>query len=362
MTTISQLSFFVLVALGAFALFFQFVKGRFPKHLAIVLDLLFILALCLMSYRVWPGLGSDLERYFQIMDMTRGTSFREVLLYGHYRTTVITNIFMWFISQTRNNHLLPLLSTIIITGNIFYLIHLEGKRTTLLQSAKFSYLIVVFSVVTLMAITTCVRHAWMISLFAIAVYRDFMLNKKDFITVGLYIAACMVHTAALGLILVRFLALLKGNSKLWILLWILLSPFLQYFAESGGLLGEAVGKFFAYQEFGAEGLDIRWRIVRLGTLITLAIMCYMQRNSSPDKKYTNFYWTLVLFTIGAISVPILHFRMVDAAAITSLPIINNFYKTQSKENVLIFKLLLTILCLGQFAYHGVFIKTSVSFI
>lgn len=362
MTTIAKLSFLLLVSFGAFALFFQFVKGKFPKHITFVLDLLFILALCFMSYRVWPGLGSDLERYFQIMDITRGTSFHEALLYGFYRTTVITNIFMWFVARIGDNHLLPLLSTIIVIGNIFYLIYLEQKRTTLLQSAKFSYLLIVFSVVTLMAITTGIRHAWMISLYAIAVYRDFMLNKKDFTTVILYIAACMIHTSALVFILVRFLALLKGNSRLLILLWILLAPFLQHFAESGGLVGEAVGKFFAYQEFGAEGLDIRWRIARFGMLITLAAMCYMQRKSPAEKEYTNFYWTLILFTFGAVSVPVLHFRLIDAVSITSLPIINNFYKTQTPQTVFIFKIVLTILCLGLFAYHGVFIKTSVSFV
>ena len=362
MATISHLAFYMVLLFGMYALAFQFSNFRPSKGLEYLLNALFISALAITAYSMWLGPGADLARYYIMLDDMRVMTLPEALIYGHYKNTIIANVFMWSISQTGNNQLLPFLSTLIITGNIFYLISLEQNRTQMSHATKLNYLVLLFAVVTLATITTCVRHAWMMSVFAIAAYRDLVLHKRNFVTILLYAAAPCIHTSGLMLILVRLYSLLKGKWKLIIIFWIFLIPYLQQFVGLDNIFGEASKKLFAYQQYGTEGLDIRWRLARMGFLCIMTFICYRMRKTTNNRLYHNFYASLLLFTWGSISVAQVMYRLTDCAAFMSLPLLNDFVQTQAKQEIFIIKAWLTFICLGLFAYHGVFLKTSINFI
>ena len=219
-----------------------------------------------------------------------------------------------------------------------------------------------FAVVTLAAITTGIRHSWMMSVFAIAVYRDLILQKKGILTFLLYGSTCFLHSSGIVLILVRLFSLMKGKMKWLIVFWIILAPYFQRFIDMENVLGTAASKFFVYQGIYMKGLDIRWQLARLGFVMAITGITYMLRRKTTNKGYYNFYVSLLLFTWGSITIPHLFFRLTDVVAFVSLPILNDFYTTTSKQNAFIVKVILTLICLCLFAYHGVFLRTYMSFI
>lgn len=362
MATLSHFCFYLVVLFAGYALLFQFSNIRLSKGLEKLLNVGFIGALVVLAYGLWFGPGADLSRYYMILEDLRPLKLNDALVYGYYKTTVITNVWMWLIAKTGNKQLLPCLTTLLIMGNLFYLISLEQKRVWTSHATKLHYLIILFAVVTLASITTCIRHAWMMSVFAIAVYRDLILGKRDPLTFLLYAATCLIHSSGIMLILVRLVSLLKGNMKFLIVFWLLLAPYLQRFIELENVLGTAASKFFVYHDMYMQGLDWRWQLARLGFVFVISAITYSLRRTTRNKEYYNFYVSLLFFTWGAVFIPHIFYRLADTLAFVSLPILNDFYKNTSKQNMLIVKMLLTFICLCLFAYHGVFLKTYMSFI
>ena len=362
MSILSHFCFYLVVLFGCYAMLFQFSRIRFGRYLQWLVNGLFIAAVVIMAYGLWFGNGADLSRYYMMLDDLRPLRLHEAFMYGYYKTTILANIWMWLIAQTGNKQLLPCLTTLFIMCNLFYLISLEQKRVWTPHATKLHYLIILFAVVTLAGITTGIRHAWMMSVFAIAVYRDLILHKKGILTFLLYGSTCFLHSSGIMLILIRLFSLMKGKMKCLIVFWIILAPYLQQFIDMENVLGTAASKFFVYQDMYMKGLDIRWQLARLGFVVAITGITYMLRRTTTNKGYYNFYVSLLLFTWGSVTIPHLFLRLTDVLAFVSLPIINDFYKTTSKQNAFMVKVILTLICLCLFAYHGVFLRTYMSFI
>lgn len=362
MAFISELAFYftMIFAFGTFAgiLFNVHWNNRSKKLLYVV----FGITLVIMAYSIWPGNDSDLSRYFSILNRLKNMSFTEALKFGYYSSTPITNIFMWLISKTGNNKLLPCVSTGIIVINTYLLIDTEKKRSKGIECNDELYLILVYSVATLLAITTGVRQNWMVTVYSLAIYREFIKEKKDIWTVLLYVAACMIHISAIMLVTVRFCAFVKGNKKAIFLLWIAFAPLLERLTLVHGILGEVASKFFGYRTIGNEGLDIRYLVARTGILIILAMMWWKVKYISRDDGYMNFYGTLLIISFGSISVAHLFSRMINAVVYTSLPLLNEFYECSNLREKVCSKVALIFLSIGLLTYHYVLIRNNVSFI
>lgn len=362
MAFVSELAFYftIIFAGGAFAgiLFDMHWNTRSQKALYAV----FGITLMIMAYSIWPGNGSDLSRYFNILNRLKYMSFAEALKYGYYSSTPIANIFMWLISKTGNNKLLPCISTGIIVINTYVLIDTEKKHNKEIECNGELYLILIYSVATLLAITTGVRQNWMVTVYSLAVYREFIKGKRDIWTVLLYVAACMIHTSAIMLVTVRICAFVKGKTKAIFFLWIALAPLLERLTSVQGILGEAVSKFYGYQSIGNEGLDMRYLVARTGILIILSMMWWKVKDISNNDGYINFYGTLLIISFGSISVAHLFSRMANVVVYTSLPLLNEFYECSNLKERVGSKAALIFLSIGLLLYHYVLIKNSVVFI
>ena len=362
MAFISELAFY-LVIIFAFGTFMGLVINvEWTDRSKKILYLMLGIALMAMAYSIWPGKGSDLSRYFNILSHLCSMSFKEALKSGYYNSTPITNIFMWLISKTGNNKLLPCISTGIIVFNIYLLIRVEERSTEKYIYNDSLYLFLIFSVATLLAITTGVRQNWMVTVYALAVYREYIKGKKDVCTILLYVASCMIHTSAIMLVFVRLCSFVRGRKKFIFFAWIVIAPLFERLSNVQGVLGEAVSKFYGYQAIGSEGLDIRYLIARMGILVVLAIMWWKVKDISDREEYINFYGTLLIISFGSVSVAHLFSRMANVAVYTSLPLLDDFYESASPRDAFWSKVCLLFLSVGLFIYHYVLIKNSVRFI
>ena len=307
----------------------------------------------LIAYSSWLGAGSDISRYYQILNGMRGKSLSWVMENGVYKETVITNVYLWLIAQTGNNQLLPALSTGIILFNILYFIRMESKRDTLELSTQFTYLIVYFGIASFSAIMTGVRQDMMLSVLAIAMHRDLLQKKRGVGTILLYVAACFIHNSALLLIIVRLASLAKGWTRYLFLAWGFLIPYAENYTELEGIFGEAAQKLDKYQ--GVADLDIRNILIRVVIMAMFFIILLILKKDDKQNRYYSFMQTLIIFCVGAMSVQHVYVRLLSAIGVYSLPLLADF-RRRVKDNIwLLFLLVLMVLCLGMYAYQYVVI-------
>lgn len=361
MLLMSELALYMIIIIGAITFLGQFFNVKLTKASKTILTIIFVLLMGLMAYNVNLGEGADLTRYFEILKSMHFMSFGEALEYGYYKDNIITNIFFWSISKSGNNKLLLLLSTIIILMNLFYSIKIIDRKISCSDGVKGTYILLVFALATLMGITTGVRYHWMVIVYTIAIYRDYILNKRNLITLMLYVSTVMIHTSGVLLIIIRLAALVKGKYQLFLLPFVLIFNELNTVNIQNGLLGSAIFKFYAYQEIGTEGLDVRYIICRLLILILLTVIWRIMYKKTKFNAYMSFYGTLLLFAYAFIPVEHIHFRLVDAVGYCSLPVVNEFNLFEPKNRYFLFKISILSLCFCLYIYQGVFMLNYVSF-
>ena len=337
----------------------QFMNIKCSKATEQIIDLALVVLVFITAYTVNVIQAADLNRYYQILNQMSYMGFGDAAKYGYYNDTIITNYFFWIIAKIGNQHLLPGISSIFVMFNLHYLMKITKESMKLRYNVKISFVLLVFSIATLLAITTGVRQNWMVSVYAIAIYREFILKKRDALTISLYIMSCMIHTSGILLVVIRLLSFLKGKYKLLLFLCPLFIPFLEGVATKQGLLGNAATKFFEYQSIGDEGLDVRVLLTKVSIMLVLSFMYAKIHNKSTYKEYMNYYLTLILMTMGFLSIEHIFSRLINAVAYLSLPLLTEFYTYQGVKEKFCCRLILAFLCCCLIIYHIVAIINQI---
>ena len=354
MILLAKISTGILACMFVACMLLQFVRVRAGKLSGFLVGSVFVICMVLIAYSSWLGTGSDISRYYVMLDGLEGKSFAWAMKNGTYKNTILTNVLFWLIAQTGNNHLLPAVSTLLILINIIYFIRLETKRDTLEPSTQMTYVILYLAVASFAAVMTGVRQDWMISVFAIALHRDVVQKKRGIITILLYAAACMIHSSALMLIAVRLASLVRGWFRFIFLGWSLLIPYAERFTKLEGLFGEAAEKLNQYQII--EGLDIRYTVARTVVLVLLLIALYILKKKDKANRYYAFMEMLMIFAVSAVGVQHVYARLLTAAGVLSLPLLSDFKKRVSASVWSLFLGALMFICVGLFAYQFTLIR------
>ena len=341
--------FLLIICLMLIGQFFEF---RIKKNTYSLLAILFTLVIAFMAYSSYYGNGGDIKRYYDIMRGMEGKSFAWAHENGFYKNTILTNFLFWAIAQTGNYQLLPMFASSFTTIASFYIISREQRITNVSSCAICVYFLQIFAVATLAAILSGVRQTMAVSLFAVAVYRDFIEKKKNILTIICYLLTCTLHVATLFFLLIRLCAFVKGKMKWIFLLWGLLIPLLEKYSESEGLFGEAIDKLFLYQDI--ETLDIRFILARLAILCLLYYMIIKLKQKNHNDRYLNFLEVFIVFSFGSIFVQHLFSRQMTALVHISFPLLVRYYNACSKNRWEMVQAINTFLCLGLFAYQVVF--------
>lgn len=188
-----------------------------PEHWRKYLWML-VLMMMTLGYAYIPINNSDLVRYFSILDRFKGHSFSQsfhVYEDGMY----VKNMLFWAISQTGLYGLLPAATVGVVYGVSSYITCCTAEKYGKEELIP-AILLLQFLLLPFYSITNNIRNVMAFALVALAVYRDIELKKKNVLTVILYIVPCMIHVAAVSLILLRFVVIIAKKHKYIVLAFV----------------------------------------------------------------------------------------------------------------------------------------------
>lgn len=165
-----------------------------------------------LAYWVKPRFEMDLTRYFEQVDNLRGVNwefFVQTILFEDF--LFIKNLLFYAISRTESNNLLP---TIVIWISYFIMIYILTDYAKKKNVSKVELLFALFfllSVMPFISLVSNVRNILAFSLITLAVYREFIQQKKGLVTYILYISPLFIHISSLALIALKLLA--QSHSK-----------------------------------------------------------------------------------------------------------------------------------------------------
>ena len=122
-------------------------------------------------------------------------------------------ILFYAVSKTDNFSLLPVISAIIVYGNLFYILNLEIKKHKIEGFRKSS--IILFSVICMNFIATIsgIRNYVGLAIFAAATYYDFNTKLNKIFIWILYFVSLFFHESLVALLLIRIIFILFNKKK-----------------------------------------------------------------------------------------------------------------------------------------------------
>ena len=199
MITAMLLTAFLITPFGLFFLLLLiFRKPSLHRRYVYFIGLMFgMIGYCTKPLRV-----IDISRYHEQLDAIRNLPVSSAANWMD-DGLIIKNIFFWTVAQMHDNQLLQFFSLFIIYSICAYLLSDSLKDS---KAELFSRLFVLeILLVPFYNVFSNVRNVTAFALLALAVYRDLYRNKKDFVTLILYIVPCYVHMAGLVIIAIRVL-------------------------------------------------------------------------------------------------------------------------------------------------------------
>jgi hypothetical protein len=176
----------------------------------------FLLAGVFTSFAYWviPRGEMDLTRYFEqvaFFGNMSWTSFVNTVLTGDY--LFIQNILFYFIGKTGNYHLLPAIVIFISYFIMFYMLTDYANRMEARSSEILFALLFLICVMPFISLVSNVRNILAFSIISFAIYREFIQNKKNILTVLCYIIPLFIHISSLSLIVIKIIAQKSSKVK-----------------------------------------------------------------------------------------------------------------------------------------------------
>lgn len=192
----------LLAFLSLVVLFIAFLISRnyISAKAAIVI---YVVSIFVTALLYTPGYGSDLGRYFIILDSMRGIPINKCNYYGVGTNLFTINFIFWVIANIGFYKLLPALVVSTVFGIGAYITidcSIQRKQTKYMGF----FLLLQFMQLPFFGIMDNVRNVWAFSLVILAVYRDTIQDKKNLCTLLLYILPCFMHDGVYLLVLFRF--------------------------------------------------------------------------------------------------------------------------------------------------------------
>ena len=200
MASILLLMSFLINPLGALMLFLLiFGKPSLHQKYVFFIGLLF----GIIGYCMTPTREIDISRYWLQLDYIRDSAFSNAFNWNG-DGLFIKNIFFWVISKANDNHLLPFFSMLIVYSSAGYIISksVEGKENS------FGLLLILeLLLLPIYNIFSNVRNATSFAILSIAVFRDIYQNKRNCVTIMMYVIPCFIHMTGFVVVVFRLLTL-----------------------------------------------------------------------------------------------------------------------------------------------------------
>lgn len=155
-------------------------------------------------YAPQPGSG-DLVRYYERIDVYYQYSLIGAIKKFPYRE-IGENSITWIASRLNMPGILPCIAASTVYGGSAYISCDYAEKKGRSDIIKW-ILLVQLLIIPFNSVVNNIFNVTAFSLVLLAIYRDLIKNKKNIITIFLYLIACFIHQSALILIITRFLAI-----------------------------------------------------------------------------------------------------------------------------------------------------------
>lgn len=183
-------------------------------------------AMAIFAYCYEPTVDSDLVRYFAYAKTLENNSFLDAInakLYG-VGNLYVFNFFCWIFTKVGDIRLLPAVSTFCVYYIGMYVTCDFGKDNNIERNKISSYIVTILLMVSFYSVVNNVRNIWAFSIVGLAIYRDCYKNKRNLLTIALYVLPVFMHTSAVVIILLRLVIIISGKLRVFISAAIVLVP------------------------------------------------------------------------------------------------------------------------------------------
>ena len=266
-------------------------NSKGSKIIKITLNISIVL-LCLMAFFYIPAQTADLYRWR--LNTSNWPSMSLSVFYDQYFTTSNTPVgfFMIYICQkTGIKGMLPLVCTLIYHVNIFHIIKLVLKKGDYSNKTIATSFLFVMCTGRFLEVISGVRCLVAFSIIARIICDEIIDNKSIIKSFVWYFLACLIHTAAIPLVAVRFFVLVfEKKTKLWIkLMNICFVIFAIYISLVYGdlYINDAVDRANGYIANDVYSYGWEYLIVGLQLIIILRVL-YLYYLKYKDDSYLKY--------------------------------------------------------------------------
>lgn len=179
--------------------------------------LLYLVALCIFAFNYKPYVTADLYRLRQYITYWTELPFSRLVSYALQHSAPAWVFYSYFINKLGNINWLQTVTCFWCFGNVFYIISHEIQRNDLIKKQRSLLLFYIMAVGAFYLQTISgIRSMLGISIVAYCFYRETIENKSILVHLPLYLFAALLHSAAMPLVISRFVFLViqyKSVSK-----------------------------------------------------------------------------------------------------------------------------------------------------
>ena len=200
-------------ALGLFAGYYCLSERTFDWRSAALCLALFMGGL---AYGYVPGESSDLVRYMEYVIMLGDMPLSDALLSGIHGEEGLWGFsaICWVIGKIGEPHILPFLSVFTVYYVGLYVTGRIGESLEVREEQIATYMFFILVASNFYAIVNNIRNVLAFSIIGLAVFREIYDEKKDPITLALYLLPLTIHSSAAAILICRLLVPITSRVKL----------------------------------------------------------------------------------------------------------------------------------------------------
>lgn len=178
---------------------------------------LYLVILCVMAFFVVPDSTKDLYRLIQMTESWPNWTLSQFIDQKMFQSTIPVSYLMMYLCRcTGFDGALPALACLIFYWNVFHIIVDSSERQKAEPRTVSTVLLFVMCSGTFLFVISNIRFMPAASIVVRCAYDEIAGKRSPLIDIPLYAIACLMHTAILPLVVIRFAGLVlfeKAKSK-----------------------------------------------------------------------------------------------------------------------------------------------------
>ena len=288
---------------------------------------------------------NDLTNYFEAINSLTGMHLKDIFLLDT-ENLYTRDILFYLVNVTNDVHILPFIVGLIIYSIVFYVLFdmIKRSKRTFKTFEIFMLAIICIGIISPYSIICNVRCVLAYSIITLAIYRDIIQNKKNILTLLLYIVPLGLHTSAILIIIIRVLsALLNKFRKTSIAIALTLPMIIDLIHDKIGTLGfgiigsminNAINKAYSYLHWTSGGwasavensvsnglFRFAGAIFLIGIIVSIIYYKYKDKEKKLDTHMISYLYFIAIFALGTLSIKTGAFWRFEAIVVLFSPII-----------------------------------------